>query len=144
MLRNVSYNNKRITNEIQKAVGVSYSFWVRLKMGGIGSPRMHIKSCSNDIKHELVKDNYPNKAYIELRPKGVCIYFRSLLETFSLTIPYYQLTLFNNSGAIKLYGNSSWIEFEHSIKAKTFFDKLILERLNYLEQFSAGMDLNSI
>lgn len=140
MLRNVSYNNKRINAEIQKTVGSSYSFWTRFKMGGIGSPRMNIKSCSIDIRTELEKDNYPDKAYIELRPKGVCIYFRSLLETFSLTIPYYQLTLYNSSGHIKLYGNSSWIEFDHSAKAKTFFDKLIQYRLDYLSKYAPRED----
>ncbi len=144
MLRNVSYNHKKITQEIKKAVGPSFPFWTRLKMGGIGSSKMLISNCSPDIAKELNKDKYPNKAYIELRPKGICIYFRSLLETFSLTIPYYRLTIYNNSGRFKIYGGSSWIEFAQSENAKHFFDKLMVQRLAYLTKFSAVVDLNSI
>lgn len=143
VLRNVSYNHKKINEEIKKAVGPSFTFWQRLKMGGIGSPRLEIVSSSPNVATELNKDNYPNKAYIELRPKGICIYFRSLLETFSLTIPYYRLTIYNNSGRFKVYGGSSWIEFAQSKKAKTYFDKLIAKRLEYLTQFSALANLRS-
>lgn len=144
MLRNVSYNHKKINEEIEKAVGPAFSLWSRIKMGGIGSPKMLISNCSPDVAKELNKDNYPNKAYIELRPKGICIYFRSLLETFSLTIPYYRLTIYNNSGRFKVYGGSSWIEFESSVSGKSFFDKLIQRRLDYLSQFTVSLDLNSI
>lgn len=113
-------------------------------MGGNGSPKMLIASSSFDVSQELKKDNYPDKAYIELRPRGVCVYFRSLLETWAIIIPYYRLTLYNNSGRVKLYEGSSWVEFEASTSSKPFFDKLIQERLNYLTQFSSAFDLNSI
>jgi hypothetical protein len=136
MLRNVSYNNKKIQEEIWKAVGGQFSLWDRIKMRGIGSPKMTVTTCSPDIAVELNKDNYANKAYIELRPKGVCIYFRSLLETFSLTIPYYRMTIYNNSGLIKIYGESSWVEFAYSEKARVFFDKVMQQRVEYLERYS--------
>ena len=81
MLLNISYNDIKQKNEIDKLVGKPFSIKKRLKMGGIGSEKMIISSASVNIKNLLLLDNNINKCNIELRPKGIIVFFRSLLET---------------------------------------------------------------
>lgn len=63
-------------------------------MGGIGSGKLMITQTSIDIHNLLVLDQNINQCNIELRPKGIIIHFRSLLETYGLIIPYYKLKLY--------------------------------------------------
>ena len=42
----------------------------------------------------LVFDNNNDSCSIELRPKGIIVRFRSLLETYGLIIPYYKLKIY--------------------------------------------------
>jgi hypothetical protein len=94
MLVNVSYNNKEQRVDIDTLVGKPFTLVERLKLVGVGSPKLHIASSSKEIDSLLLLDNNENYCNIELRPKGLILRFRSLLETFALVIPYYKLTLF--------------------------------------------------
>lgn len=109
MLVNVSYRDKNLSLEIDKLVGKSIGFRKRIKMGGVGSPQLFVESASSEIAELFNLNN--NRPYfnIELREKGVIIRFRSLLETFALVIPFYQLRLFKNGRSITLYGSKHWI-----------------------------------
>jgi hypothetical protein len=42
----------------------------------------------------LILDQNINTCNIELRPKGIILRFRSLLETYGLVIPYYKLKIY--------------------------------------------------
>lgn len=132
MLYNVSNNDRSIREEINELVGASFSLYNRIKLKGIGSPKLDILSSSENIAKKLNVDSYTNRAYAELRPKGVCIYFRSMLETFVLVIPHYRLTIYNNSGKMKVYSDSGWMEFSYSKSVKSFFDKVMKKRVDYL------------
>lgn len=101
MLANVSYNNPQLEAKIDALVGAAYSFKERIKMGGIGSPKMQIMQSSISIHNLLILDHNTNYCSIELRPKGIILRFRSLLETYGLVIPYYKLTLYK--GDLALY-----------------------------------------
>ena len=46
------------------------------------------------LENLLILDQNTNHCNIELRTKGIIIYFRSLLETYGLAIPYYKLVVF--------------------------------------------------
>ena len=94
MLRNVSYKNKKQQNEINDYVGKSYTFFERLKLSGIGSGKLAITKASKEINNLLILDQNLNQCNIERRPKGIIIYFRVLLETYALIIPYYKLVVF--------------------------------------------------
>ena len=94
MLVNVSYNNKEQRSAIDTAVGKPFTLIDRLKLVGVGSPKLLIRSSSKEIDSLLLLDNNENSCNIELRPRGLILRFRSLLETFALVIPYYKLTLF--------------------------------------------------
>ncbi|WP_372918151.1 hypothetical protein [Salegentibacter sp.] len=94
MLLNVSYNRAKIKEKIIGEVGPPFTLFERMKLKGIGSPKLHITAASIDIHNLLVLDNNANTCNVEMRPKGIVIMFRSLLETFALVIPYYKLNLY--------------------------------------------------
>ena len=88
MLINVSYNKPAIDRSIDVALGNSFSFLERLKRRGIGSPKLWIHSASSDTERLLGQDSYNNTCNIELRPEGMILRFRSLLETYALVLPF--------------------------------------------------------
>lgn len=94
MLLNISYNRPAIKAKINKEVGVPFNMYERIKLKGTGSPKLHITSTSIDIHNLLVLDNNANNCNIEIRPNGIIVMFRSLLETYGLIIPYYKLNLY--------------------------------------------------
>ena len=98
MLVNVSYKNEGLYKKIDKEIGKSYALKERIQMGGIGSPKLFITSSSIQIYNLLILDNNQDSCNIELRPKGILVRFRSLLETFALIIPYYKLALYKSRG----------------------------------------------
>jgi len=126
MLVNISYNNKAQRQEIDAKVGKPFTLLQRIKLGGIGSPKLYVTASSKEIDGLFLLDHNENTCNIEVRPKGIILRFRSLLETYALVIPYYKLTLFK--GTSDAYS----IHFEHhkvSISAQSepvrlFFKKI--------------------
>ena len=94
MLLNISYNEPSTIERIVEAVGKTFPLKERWKLGGIGSSKLIINSSSIDIHNLLVLDQNTNSCNIELRPKGIIVRFRSLLETYALIIPYYKLKVY--------------------------------------------------
>ena len=110
MLVNVSYNNKEITRQIDEEVGKPFPLRERWKMGGIGSPKLFILASSDQIRNLLILDNNRDSCNIELRPKGVVLRFRSLLETYALVIPFYKLVIYKgNSGVYTVYRDHHFV-----------------------------------
>nr|WP_297912466.1 hypothetical protein [uncultured Allomuricauda sp.] len=128
MLLNVSYNDKKITEKIDTAVGKPFTLKERWAMGGIGSPKLHITETSLEIQNLLVLDNNINTCNIEMRPKGIILRFRSLLETYALVIPYFKLTLYKGDFAVySIYRDSYFIKVRSDTKAIQKFFKKILD-----------------
>ena len=100
MLVNVSYNNKKVQNTIDEAVGKPFTLKQRIKMRGIGMGRLTITEASVHINNLLILDNNRNLCNIELRPNGIIVGFRSLLESYALVIPYYKLSLYKGEADI--------------------------------------------
>lgn len=109
MLRNTSYGDKRVRAEIDALVGRPFSLIERLKMGGIGSPKLEILDACTGIKKELSKDNNKDLCYGELRPNGIIIYFRSILETWSLAIPIEDLSINQSIGGLRISNRTDWL-----------------------------------
>ena len=107
MLANVSYNNKTQRDDIDVLVGKPFTLLQRIKLGGIGSPKLYVTASSKEVEALFLLDHNDNTCNIELRPKGIILRFRSLLETYALVIPYYKLTLFKGTSE----GYS--VHFEH-------------------------------
>ncbi|HDZ13694.1 hypothetical protein LCGC14_0703270 [marine sediment metagenome] len=127
MLVNVSYNNKEITRKVDAEVGKPFTLKERWNMGGIGSPRLFITETSIEIRNLLILDNNRDQCNVELRPKGIIVRFRSLLETFALVIPFYKLTVYKGDLAIySIYRDHYFIKVQADTKAvQKFFRKLL-------------------
>ena len=113
MLVNVSYNNKQISKKIDTEVGPPFSLATRLKMRGIGSPKFIITDTSIHISNLLLLDNNRNMCNIEMRPKGIIVGFRSILESYALVIPYYKLVLYKGKAEeYSIYKDEYYIKIE--------------------------------
>lgn len=127
MLVNVSYNNKEITRKVDEEVGQPFTLKERWAMGGIGSPKLFITEASIEIRNLLVLDHNLDSCNIELRPRGIILRFRSLLETFALVIPFYKLTIYKGDFAVySIYRDHYFIKVRSDTKAiQKFFRKLL-------------------
>lgn len=127
MLLNVSYNNPEVTRKVDSEVGKPFKLKERWKLGGIGSPKLFITSTSLEIRNLLILDNNLDSCNIELRPKGIVIRFRSLLETYALVIPYYKLVIYKGDlGIYSIYRDHYFIKVKADTKAiQKFFRKLL-------------------
>ena len=132
MIRNISYNSKKIDQEINHLVGNQYSFLTRLKMGGNGSKRMIINKWSFQFEKLLNLNSSIKYCSIELRSKGIIIRFRSLLETFAWVIPYRKLVVFQTSLGFSIHAEDLKLTLNRNLNdqnEKSFFAKLMLQRV---------------
>ncbi|WP_036152209.1 hypothetical protein [Maribacter forsetii] len=127
MLVNVSYNNKEATRKIDDAVGKPFTLKQRWAMGGIGSPKLIITETSVEIRNLLILDNNRDTCNIEMRPDGIIVGFRSLLESYALVIPYYKLSMYKGEASVySIYRDYHFIKVESDTKAVQKFFKKIL------------------
>ncbi|MEO1012885.1 MAG: hypothetical protein AAFX53_16420 [Bacteroidota bacterium] len=127
MLLNVSYTDKKISEKIDGEVGGPFTLKERWAMGGIGSPRLFITETSMEIRNLLILDNNRDQCNIEMRPKGIIVRFRSLLETFALVVPYYKLSIYKGDvGIYSIYRDHYFIKVRADTKAiQKYFRKLL-------------------
>ena len=118
MLKNVSYNNSKIKSEINDVLGNPFTIFERIKLRGVGSPKYIISQTDSIITKLLNLDNNTNQCNIELRPKGIIVSFRSLLETYALIIPFYKLKLFKGQSNV------------YSIYIDEYFIKILAKKKN--------------
>ena len=122
MIYDTSYSDKETTREINNAVGNSFSFMERFRMGGIGSSRLAIADISEEYRKYLNAEHYISNANIELRPKGILLHFRHKLQVYSWVMPYKTLRIEDNE-ELKLISNDKFIRFKSGIESK-FLEKL--------------------
>ena len=132
MLLNVSYNDPKIKEKIDTAVGKPFTLKERWAKGGVGSSKLIISQTSIEIHNLLVLDNNRNTCNIELRPQGIILRFRSLLETYALVIPYYKLTLYKGKAQeYSIYKDKQFVKVVADTKATfKFFSKISAEKDN--------------
>jgi len=126
MLLNVSYNDNTIREKINAEVGKPFSLKKRWSMGGIGSSKLFITQTSLNIHNLLVLDQNLNTCNVELRPQGIIVRFRSLLETYALVIPFYKLKIYKGKAEeYSIYKDESLIKILADTKAiHKFFSKI--------------------
>ncbi len=136
MIKNLSYNSKKINILLLELVGRPFSFIERLKLGGIGSNKLVIADASKEIVELLRLDNNVNYCNIEIRKNGLIIRFRSLLETYGLIIPYYKLIIYKGESNIySLYKDTNYIKFFVDNKSTSLFMKKIIRlKTDYLNK----------
>lgn len=136
VLANLSYNDAKLTQKVNALVGSPFNLKERWRLKGIGSSKLLITESSVDIYNLLILDQNTNSCSIELRPKGIIIRFRSLLETYGLIIPYYKLKLYKGkSEEYSLYMDQHRIKVAATNKSThAFFKKVSREKINNLPQ----------
>jgi len=127
MLVNVSYNNKQVNQKIDAEVGKPFPLSTRISMRGIGSSKLIITETSVQINNLLLLDNNRNQCNIEMRPNGIILGFRSVLESYALVIPYYKLVLYKGKAEeYSIYKDNYFIKIEAKDKAThNFMNKLL-------------------
>ena len=131
MLRNISYNNPKIKKEIEAAIGKTFTLSQRFKMNGIGSSKLWITATSIEIHNLLILDKYNNVCNIEMRPNGIIIGFRSLLESYGLIIPYWKLKIYKGKAEeYSLYCDKHFIKIRAKKDDKSTH-KFIKKIINY-------------
>lgn len=125
MIYDTSYSNKETTRQINKVVGLPYSFKERWKLGGIGSKRMIIEEISEEYKKYLNADHYQSNANIELRPKGILIHFRHKLQAYSWVMPFKELSI-KSSEKLRITSDGKFIQFKDGMEVnRKFIEKMI-------------------
>ncbi len=134
MIKNLSYNDPKINQFVIEQVGRPFSFFERIKLGGIGLGRLPIEKCSREIEQLIDLDNNTNYCNFELRPKGIVLRFRSLLETYGLIIPYYKLSIIKSSPQIyTLHIDHHFVSVR--IRQKKFVAKILSSKLEFDKRF---------
>lgn len=139
MIINITYPSARIKREIASVVGPSFSFIERIKMGGIGTAKLQIMEATDEI-HKLLSHTRDAKyCHLECRKMGLVVGFQSVMKIYVWLIPYHQLSIYNNSGELTVYGKSNSIKlsapFNGSVDKK-FIRKVLALKSTYLEKFN--------
>jgi len=138
MILNSTHENKEHKQLLVDLIDKPFSFLESIRMKGIRSKRLSIKEVSPNLKPYMnfVSDiNYVN---IELRKKGVLIYFNKGLQNFTWVIPYYQLVVYKTNGS-SIHAQGKFIHFENNKifkENKNFFDKMLDEKVKYDMQYN--------
>ena len=98
-------------------------------MGGIGSGKLVINSSSVQIHNLLILDSYVNTCSIEMRPKGILLSFRSILETYALIIPYHKLKIYKGeSQQYSIYMDNYFVKVKADQKRIHQFMKKVMDQ----------------
>lgn len=128
MLVNVSYPDKKRTRKVNELVGKPYGLFSLTRIKGIGSPRMAISSCSQNIFKLFRVGSGTKHCNIELRPEGIIVWFRNAQETFIWAVPFYQLSVFQNGLEYSIHGGGDFMKLEKAYfkqKITPFMDRLM-------------------
>lgn len=109
-----------MSNKIDQALGKPYSLAERIKRKGIGSTKLIITDTSVQIHNLLILDNNRNQCNVEMRPNGIIVGFRSLLESYALVIPYYKLVIYKGKAEeYSIYRDNYFVKIEARKKDKS-------------------------
>ncbi|MCV9388954.1 hypothetical protein [Reichenbachiella ulvae] len=103
MLLQVSNYSKEVDQLINDTVGKPFGFMDRIKMRGIGSQKLVIEEANEEIELLIGDRSFQRHVNIELRPKGIIIWFRVKLDSWVLALPYYRLTIYKSPGHLSLF-----------------------------------------
>jgi hypothetical protein len=79
----------------------------------------------------MILDHNINQCNIELRPRGLIVHFRSLLETYGLVIPYFKLKVYKGKAEeYSIYMDKHFIKVLADNKSiHQFFKKVADEKI---------------
>ena len=133
MVFNTSYKNEDYLKESDETLGKTFSFFEKIKIGGIGSSRLMIEGFSTKLEPKNMESSSIKYANIELRPKGIIVHYTNKLDRYSWLIPYYRLVVYNTE-TYSIHSNGSFIKFT---KNKNYNDnkKFITKMIDLKNEF---------
>jgi hypothetical protein len=137
MLLETTYSNKENKEIINDLVGKPFSLIQSIRLRGVGSKRMIVDEVSPNLTNIINKVSDINYANIELRPKGILIMINKGLRNFTWVIPYYHLVIYKTNGS-SIHAQGRFIHFKNNKtfkENKSFFDKLMDEKIKFDEQY---------
>lgn len=127
---------KELTNDL---LGLPFSFYQSLKMGGIGSKRMIIEETSQNIVDYTNKISDVNYANIELRPEGIIVLLNKGLNNYNWVIPFRQLVIYKTD-RLSIHAQGKYICFKNNMlykENKKFIAKMIDLKTTHQEKYSS-------
>jgi len=118
-------------------LGLPFSFYQSLKMGGIGSKRMIIEETSQNIVDYTNKISDVNYANIELRPEGIIVLLNKGLNNYNWVIPFRQLVIYKTD-RLSIHAQGKYICFKNNMlykENKKFIAKMIDLKTTHQEKY---------
>lgn len=137
MVLETTYSSKENKEIINDLVGKPFSIFQAIRLRGVGSKRMIVDEVSPNMTNVINKVSDINYANIELRPNGILIMINKGLRNFTWVIPYYHLVIYKVNGS-SIHAQGRFIHFKNNKtfkENKSFFDKLMNEKINHDEQY---------
>ena len=137
MIRNLTYRNKDLKEELDDLLGKEYSIWDAIKRGSTGSPRMEIIEASKGFEKLLSHGTGRKFCNIELRPKGIILRFRYQLETMGFMVPFHQMSVFQNGSEYSVHSGGEFLKVRpiaNQGPVVKFFAKILSRRLDFQNQ----------
>ena len=110
MIYNTTHPNEDYILETNAALGKSFSFLEKLKMGGVGSGRMMLAEVSPKLQLKEKRFSEIDYGNIEIRPKGIIVHYTNGLDRFAWAIPYYRLVIYH-SAFFSIHAEGHFLKF---------------------------------
>jgi len=105
MIVNLDGLTSQQKQEREIILGKPYSFFEKISLGGIGSPRHVVIEASQPFSELLEVNVDINYANIELGRAGIQVGFRSRQHAYAWLIPYRKLSIFKNFGSFSVHAD---------------------------------------
>lgn len=107
MIFKTTYIDKKVSLEMNHLLGKKYSFFQKVKRKGVGSSRFIVQNVSVGLLEFIHPKPYISYVNIEIRPKGIIVFFNKKYQTWAWCIPFYHLTIFKSKhSSIHAQGHS--------------------------------------
>tara|TARA_Y100000815_G_C13073204_1_gene399017 strand:+ start:86 stop:523 length:438 start_codon:yes stop_codon:yes gene_type:complete len=137
MVLDTTHYNPQHKQIIDDLVGRPYTFFQKLKLGGIGSKRMIIDKVSPNMQNVMNTVSDINYGNIELRPNGILVMVTKGLKSYTWAIPYYHLVIYKINGS-SIHAQGKFVHFRANKtfnENKKFFGKLYDQKVKYDMQY---------
>ncbi len=127
MLFKTSQNQRKVAEKLAEISGKSYTIFEMIKKDIYGSPKYKIITMSkNKFDLNFEKDEELIYCTIELRKKGLALYFRHRNEEYISASRFNQFSFLNNDGIFEIQMNSIQLKLKIADRKR---HKKFLQRL---------------
>ena len=144
MLIQTSYYSKEKKELIDSLLGKSFGLLQRIKLKGIGSQIFILEDSPNLELTDLFKHQSGTRfCNIELRPKGIIVWFRVKIDNWILVLPFHKLTIYKSTKVLKLFADHWQINLIPAFGAplsKHFVQKLLYQKAKSLETQNSPLE----